>query len=127
MSTTWILVANARQARLYANHGPNKGLELVEEANALPESKTERSSRMRDNQQQLANNFADQLVDQLYYGRSRGDYARAIIVAPPQFMGMLNARLDKPTAQLISSRLDKDYTKTPQNELCAHLSSCLCV
>jgi hypothetical protein len=31
MATTWILVANAAQAKLYANQGPNKGVELVKE------------------------------------------------------------------------------------------------
>ena len=31
MAITWILVANASLAKLYANLGPNKGLTLVKE------------------------------------------------------------------------------------------------
>ena len=31
MSITWILVANASAAHLYANHGPKKGLKKLKE------------------------------------------------------------------------------------------------
>ena len=38
MAITWILVANASLAKLYANLGPNKGLKLVKEL-VHPESR----------------------------------------------------------------------------------------
>jgi hypothetical protein len=31
MAITWILVANASQAKLYANAGPKKGLKLIKD------------------------------------------------------------------------------------------------
>ena len=42
-------------------------------------------------------------------------------------MGMLNATLDGPTAQMITDRLEKDYTKTPEPDLCGHLENCIFV
>ena len=47
MSITWILVANAAQAKLYANQGPNKGVKLVSEY-AHPESREKGSDLVSD-------------------------------------------------------------------------------
>ena len=129
MTTTWILVANARNARLFANHGPDKGLELVQSC-AAEESETSppqsgRLSRRADLPRQTALWFAHRLASDLYKGRSRGRYARAIIVAPPSFMGMLNAELDGPTDKMVSTRLGKDYTRDEERALKQHLKGCL--
>ncbi|HEX5125715.1 MAG TPA: host attachment protein [Rhodocyclaceae bacterium] len=133
MSTTWILVANARHARLFAHHGPNQGLELVTEtvaeksADAMMTPNGGRTPRRGDPPKHQAQGFAHRLARELYQGRSRGRYAHAILVAPPAFMGMLNSELDKPTASLVSKRVDKDYTKTGKGALSSHLEHCLCV
>jgi protein required for attachment to host cells len=47
MSTTWILVANASQAKLYANTGPKKGLKLVKDLKH-PESREKASDLVSD-------------------------------------------------------------------------------
>lgn len=129
MSTTWILVANARNARLFANHGPEKGLELVqscvaEELDTSP-PQSGRLSRRTDMPRQTARGFAHRLAGDLYKGRSRGRYAKAIIVAPPSFMGMLNAELDGPTDKMVSNRVSKDYTRDEERDLRQHLKTCL--
>jgi protein required for attachment to host cells len=67
------------------------------------------------------------LAKELYLGRSRNEFARAILVAPPAFMGMLNATLDRPTAQMVTDRLEKDYTKTSEPDLRGHLGNCMLV
>ncbi|MEC5399552.1 host attachment protein [Uliginosibacterium sp. H1] len=130
MSITWILVANARRARLFANHGPNKGLELVQEAKAAEDLVMHpadgRASPRREGKPPSARSFAHQLAGELQLGRSRNRFARAILVAPPGFMGLLNAELDHPTEKLVSTRVDKDYTRTPTRELTSDLSHCLC-
>ena len=59
MSITWILVANASLAKLYANYGPNKGLELVKEL-MHPESRQKNSELVTDRPgaiQSSRNNF----------------------------------------------------------------------
>ncbi|MCB1912815.1 MAG: host attachment protein [Rhodocyclaceae bacterium] len=140
MAITWILVANASLAKLYANLGPNKGLKLVKEL-VHPESRQKNAELVTDKigtgngngsyepasqpKEQAARSFAHQIAKELYAGRSRNEFERAILVAPPAFMGMLNSNLDGPTSQLVSDRFEKDYTKTSEPALVAHLSSCI--
>lgn len=142
MAITWILVANASLAKLYANLGPNKGLTLVKEL-IHPESRQKNGELVSDRsgamaaagssggsmqpqtlpKQHEAKVFAQELAQTLYQGRTANAFKRAILVAPPAFMGLLNAVIDGPTAQLITDRFEKDYTKTPEAELGERLGS----
>lgn len=144
MAITWILVANASLAKLYENLGPNKGLKLVKEM-IHPESRLKNSDLVTDRAGSMASNgngpgikqpqtqpkdheakvFAQELAHELYAGRTHNAFQRAIIYAPPAFMGMLNTALDHPTAQLISDHFEKDYTKTAEPKLREHLATCL--
>jgi protein required for attachment to host cells len=144
MAITWILVANASLAKLYANLGPNKGLTLVKEL-IHPESRQKNAQLVTDRAGNMAGSgngqgsrqpqtipkdheakvFAQEIAQELYRGRAKNAFGRAILMAPPGFMGMLNAELDNPTAQLITDRFDKDYTKTPEPQLREHLATCL--
>lgn len=135
MSITWIIVANARHARIFSHRGPNKALELVQEDSASKEVTTtasiesagRASPRRRQPGRDAAKGFAQQVAGQLCSERSRGRFSRAILVAPPGFMGLLNAELDPQTASIVSGRLDKDYTRSEAQELQTHLGKCLCV
>lgn len=133
MSMTWIVVANGRHARIFSHSGPNKTLELVHSAKlgeddmSVAESGGRASPKCKSPDKLTAQGFAHRLARDLYSGRSRGAFQRAILVAPPAFMGLLNAELDGPTASMISSRLDKDYTRTETQDLSSHLGHCLCV
>lgn len=141
MAITWILVANASLAKLYANIGPNQGLRLVKEL-IHPASRQKNSDLVTDRSGSMASGggkgtrqshtqpkeheaqvFALEIARELYHGRAANAFARAILVAPPGFMGMLNTTLDGPTAQLVSDRLEKDYTKTPEMTLKERLAS----
>ena len=68
---------------------------------------------------------AQELARELNHGRSSGQVERLILVAPPAFMGLLNEKLDGPTANLVSHRFEKDYTKSSEKELAGHLESCI--
>ena len=118
MAITWILVANASLAKLYANLGPNKGLTLVKEL-IHPESRQKNGELVSDRsgamgaagsgggsmqpqtlpKQHEAKVFAQEIAQALYHGRTTNAFKRAILVAPPAFMGLLNAVIDGPTAQ----------------------------
>ena len=144
MSTTWILVANASQAKLYANTGPKKGLVVVKDLKH-PESREKASDLVSDRPGQMhspgnghrasqpktdpktneARHFAQELARELNRARSSGQAGRFILVAPPAFMGLLNEKLDGPTAGLVSDRFEKDYTKSSDKELASHLASCI--
>ena len=146
MAITWILVANASLAKLYANLGPNKGLTLVKElihpesrqknselvtdrAGSSPSAGNASGSKQAQTQPKIheAKVFAQEIAQELYKGRATNAFGRAIVFAPPAFMGMLNSVLDTPTAQLITDRFEKDYTKEPEPVLRERLASCLFV
>lgn len=142
--TAWILVANASTAKLFANRGPKKGLQLVKEF-SHPESRqknadlvTDRPGYMQSSgtghgsrqpatepKQYEAQTFAQELAQELQNGRTTNQFARAIVVAPPAFLGLINGVLDGPTSQLVTDRFEKDYTKASEKELAAHLESCI--
>ena len=144
MAITWILVANASLARLYEHLGPNKGLKLVKEL-IHPESRLKNSELVTDRPGSMASSgngqgarqpqtqpkdhqakvFAHELAQELYQGRTQNAFGRAIVFAPPSFMGMLNTVLDSPTSQLITDRFEKDYTKTPEPQIRERLATCL--
>lgn len=144
MAITWILVANASLARVYEHLGPNKGLRLVKEL-LHPESRLKNSELVTDRPGSMASTgngqgaktpqtepkaheakvFAQELAQELYHGRTKNAFGRAIVFAPPSFMGMLNAVMDSPTAQLVTDRFEKDYTKSPEPQIRERLASCL--
>ena len=144
MTTTWILVANASQAKLYANTGPKKGLTLVK-ALQHPESREKAADLVSDRPGHMqsagnghgarqprtdpktneARHFAQELARELNHGRTSGQAGRFILVAPPAFMGLINEKLDGPTAGLVTDRFEKDYTKSGEKELVGHLESCI--
>jgi len=137
MSITWVVVANARSATVYENLGPNKGLQLVKEwettnlqemdyggpAGAMDKSGWHGPGELRRNH---AKGFAHRIAGELRQARAGNRFSRAVLVAPPTFMGLINAELDPPTARAVSGRLEKDYTRRSSTELCDHLGDCLC-
>ncbi len=136
MSITWVLVANARSAALYENQGPNKGLTLVKqiepESDGLVEDLSigamDRSAwhGPGDLRRSRAKGFAHRLAGELKSGRNHRRFSRAVLVAPPTFMGLLNAELDSATQLKVSGRMEKDYTKNTPADLCGKLGDCLC-
>lgn len=142
--TTWILVANSSKAKLFENTGPKKGLQLLKEMDH-PESRQKNAELVTDRAGFLqssgnghgarqpqtdpktheARNFAHELSRELISGRTGNRCNRIILCAPPAFMGLLNGMLDSPTSQLVSDRLEKDYTKSSDRDLAGHLESCI--
>lgn len=146
MANIWILVANSSFARVYEHLGPNKGIKLVKEMDH-PESRFKNSELVTDRSGSMsavyagkgskqpqtqpkthqAKLFAQKLAQELYQGRTQNAYKRAIVFAPPAFMGMLNTQMDQPTAELVTDRFEKDYTKAAEPQLRKQLASCLLV
>lgn len=140
MSVTWIMVANASQARLFSNSGPNKGLTLIKEL-AHPESREKTSNLVSDRsgansgtghgaflqatdpKHHEAERFAQEITRELEEGRVNNAYDRLILVASAPFMGLVNSRLPGQVRSKLSESIDKDYTRLPVKELTGHLKS----
>ena len=140
MSVTWIMVANASQARFFANDGPKKGLTLVKEL-MHPESREKTSNLVSDRsgayggpghgavgqpadpKHHEAERFAQEVSRALEAGRVSNAYDQLILVASAPFMGLINHHLPGQVRSKLSESIDKDYTRLPVKELAGHLES----
>jgi protein required for attachment to host cells len=141
MKTTWILIANASEARLFKTEKHPKDMELIDEfhhpesrqkvvnlvtggigsyrkASSTPKSSFEEPTNPK---QVEVENFAHELAAKLNEGRNKNLYKNLVLIAPSQFRGLLNKYCNEHVKSLILVALNKDYTKLKKDEL----SQCL--
>jgi protein required for attachment to host cells len=146
-TTTWILIADGARARLFANHGPGKGVEAVEgaefDADHRPDHEIVSDKRGRthesvgvtrhaiephhDPHRELKRAFSERLAQMLDQKLAQKAYDRVILVAPPVTLGDLREALSAPVKAAVYAELGKDLTKTPTHELPEHLAEVLAV
>lgn len=141
MAKTWVMVANASQARFFSSTGPKRGLQLIKEL-AHPESREKTSNLVSDRsgsrsgtghgafiqatdpKHHEAELFAQEITRELAQGLAADNaYDRLILVASAPFVGLVNHRLPGQVRSRLSESIDKDYTRLPATELTAHLRS----
>jgi protein required for attachment to host cells len=133
---TWILLADAANARLYQARAPARELTLLREL-SHPESRakemdlvSDRPGRVRQSRtaarpaleytphkQVEADRFARQLADALERGLDEGAYDRLILVAPPESLGRLRHKLSERVSARIVAEVEKDYLHLEPREL----------
>ncbi len=145
--TTWILVADATQGRLFCNDGPGRGIAPISDAvlrgRNLPgrEIMSDRPGRTFDStgqgrhakeprtdpreveKQRFAHQLAAMLEDEL----NQGKFDRLVLVAPPKALGQLRDELSKSLRAKVSAELAKDLTHLPAQELQKHLGTVIAV
>ncbi len=146
-TTTWILIADGGRARIFANHGPGKGIEAVDgaefSADHRPDHEIVSDKRGRthelvgvtrhaiephtDPHRELKRAFSERLAAMLDEKLAKKAYDRVILVAPPVTLGDLRAALSAHVKAVLYAELDKDLTKTPVVELPQHLGAVLAV
>lgn len=144
MDNTWVLVANASEAHLYATERLGKDMSIRKEF-SHPESRAKGSSLASDRPGSHPGNgsnmgsmgdpvdpkafeaerFADELANELDKGRTSNAYRRLVLVAVPHFQGLLKARLDDHTRALVEHSINKDFTACTARELPERLKGCL--
>jgi protein required for attachment to host cells len=139
---TWILVADASRARIFASEKKNQQWKLVKEfdhpesrmknrdLDPMEQGRTQQSfgaghrPRMEPRtapQQVEKEHFAQELADALSKGIVEGDCSALALVAPPAFLGDLKAMLSDRAAKCISATVAKDYTGSDARELASRL------
>ena len=138
MNTTWILVSNASRARLFSVPRKGQAWTLVRELEH-PESRLKGQDIMSDApgrvQQSFgagsrpamepttppkeveAERFALELANVLDDGHGQNAYARLVLVAPPQFLGLLRKSIGNQVAKRVTASLDKDLTEVKDIDL----------
>lgn len=131
MEKSWFLVANASEARLFEKNGKTNGLECINSFEH-PQSRSKEADLITDGPGRYDNNgsahgdyesktspkshekevFARELAQKLESARTRNSFERLIIVASPQFHGMLNKHLSNQVKAKVTRHVEKDYTGT---------------
>jgi len=142
METTWILVADRTEARLFESKGPGKG--TLQHLRDIPhpegrlqprDMEADKPGRISDSfgtrhalsphhdpEERHAQEFAHHLAEILNQGRNDHAYQKLILVAEPGFLGNLSGALDKNTSALVEKTVGKDLMHMGEDELPQHLS-----
>lgn len=143
MTITWALVADRSHAAVFANRGPGKGLELVEEIDHPVgqlrdhDLKSDAPGRTFDRagdarhaverheapHEHEARMFAKELARRVRTARADGRFTRLVIAAEPAFLGALRAALDDATRKTVTAELPKHLLGAGDGDLKAHLSA----
>ncbi len=146
-TTTWILIADGARARIFANHGPGKGIEALKGAEFAADHRPDREIMSdkpgrtfelvgttrhaiqphHDPHRELKRAFSERLAAMLDEQLAAKAYDRVILVAPPATLGDLRSALSDHVKAVLYAELDKDLTKTPTHELPGHLGAVLAV
>jgi protein required for attachment to host cells len=137
MRKTWVLVADSVRARLFTTHTPKGPLHEFEDL-VHPESRmhagelnTDRPGRAFDRMGQArhavgavtspkaqeAEEFARQVAERLEAGRNAGDFEQLVLVAPPDFLGLLRKAISPVTSKLISREVGKNVAQRSAEDI----------
>lgn len=135
MEKTWIMVADARRARLFCQSGgdepwremsdycsedrletrdledlPGRGLNRGNGGHFAMVSRVDpREHAVRD--------FADSLVEVLEKGRAAAEFDDLTLIAPAHFLGLLKRRLSRETGKCLTQTLSLDLTRCRASDI----------
>jgi protein required for attachment to host cells len=141
MKTTWILVANNTQARIFKVTSPSSTLEEIKELSHaegrlhdrdlttdLP-GKIKNAGGMgghafeqpTDPKKHEASNFVHHIVDHLVDAYNLGQFEQLLLVAEPSFLGLLREHLPETVKKRVCFELNKNLVTLSAAEIRQHL------
>lgn len=136
MDDTWLIVADASRARIFATdyllHIDRLVEEMVNDAGRAHERDLVSDDRGRTqafpggersamepagHREKEVQRFAKAIGERLERARLDKAYERLVVVAPPQFLGTLREALPRTVAEMVQSEVAKDYVHASQQEL----------
>lgn len=139
--STWILVADASRARVFASEHSNQP--LVEMSDILnPDGRLHESEMTTDTdtrgrapngagshglgdappvKEELMHRFAQQLCAQLEHASQQGKFGRLYMVAPPHFLGILRKHRSQELDRSVVGDIAKDICTGTATEIRDHL------
>jgi protein required for attachment to host cells len=141
----WIVVADATRARILEVNDKGVGiepaLERVPIGSNLPsrEIASDRPGRTLDRAgegrhakapptdpaRHAKAEFAQALAELLDGERKKDSFGRLVIVAPPQFLGDLRAKVSDPLRELVEAEIDKVISKWPTDDVWPYIQDAL--
>ncbi len=141
--TTWVLVADGARANVYVNAGRGTGLEPVFDyefaaptRNPDRRAESDRPGRSFDRfgegrhamepaedwQHHAKRQFAKSLAEELERNALQKAFDDLVVVAPPEFLGLLRDVLGKNVERHLKAEVGKDLTHIGHKHLPEHLS-----
>lgn len=140
--STWILVANQAEAKLFGAHNQFRDIALVE-AFEHPTGRLHEGDLVTDKgaavfqstgkgqqrgtgaeveaTEQEAKVFANGLAERLRDGRLENRFEKLVLVCAPAFLGHLREAMDDATAKLVVDEVDKNLAEQPPKDVVAAL------
>jgi protein required for attachment to host cells len=142
--TTWIVSANAGRARIICESAPNHPLVEVEDmvnhgapqdtdaagmdrpgVTAAAQSTHANGGALADQAgqgaappaQRSTAGFARHICACLERARAQGRFDQLVLVAAPEFIGVLRAQMGRQLDQLVTRELGQDHTRLPPQQL----------
>ncbi|MDX2503873.1 MAG: host attachment protein [Gammaproteobacteria bacterium] len=138
MNTTWVLIANGSEARLFEKQNNPLHLSLIKQF-SHPQSRdkgldlaTDRAGHFNGDTSKAAHGsfneatspkqyelerFAQILSNELDAARNENRYNKLILVSSPHFHGLLNKHMNGNVTKMVAKHIEKDYTELKAEEL----------
>ncbi len=140
---TWIVIAGRSGARIHekTSLGPTREVERIDhpqgrqrdsEIDSAAAGRAFDRNHMADGRHslepqecpkaRLAAIFAREVAARVEHARLEGRFERLVLVAEPQFLGLLRAWLDRATLRLIDEMVPHDFVQLPDAALAGRLA-----
>ncbi|MDA3922964.1 MAG: host attachment protein [Salinisphaera sp.] len=137
MTTTWIVVADAAEARIFSRVRAGKSLDQVDTLHH-DESKAHEGDLRTGGKGEVADSsghgrhqadpqtstgekhadiFAKQVMERLKTGLNDKAFDWLVIAAAPAFLGHLRDKLDSPLTQAVQATIDKNWVQEDDRQL----------
>src|SRR3990167_5230579 len=135
---TWLLIADASKARVYAlhkvlflQHPTANSLQLIQDF-THDESRKKKSELVSDKMGEFGSGtfvettspklheaevFAQELLEFIRKNHEKGVFRDLILVSPPTFMGLLHKHIPTQVKKSVSQNIEKDYTQNNEQQL----------
>ena len=134
---TWVVVAESSRARIFVMDGLQSPLREVEDlvnpegraherelTSDRPGRTIDSTGRKRHSKQapvspreQRVINFARTLAERIEHARTQGAFQRLILVAAPEFLGLLRGSLGEVTRQCITREVHKNFVRKDEQTI----------
>ncbi len=134
MKKTWVVVAESSRARIFQAESRLKPMKEIEGL-AHPESRARVLDINADNagrafdsagqgrhamenevdpKKHEAEMFAKQIADHLDKARAKGEFEALIVIAPPEFLGLLRKHVNPVTTKTMAKAVSKNLVREPE-------------
>jgi protein required for attachment to host cells len=141
MSKTWVVTAESSRARIFAIEKRISPLREIEDmANPLGRAQEQAidsdrpgrafdsagegrhaMERQVDARHHEAILFAKRIAERLDHARTQSQCDELILIAPPEFLGMLRQQLNAQTTKLVTRTIDKNLVQKDEADIRAYL------